>query len=668
MMNNIIFSKSKRINEAIEKMGLFSYEDIVLHLPRKYDSFKPTPEFHIRHKERVVFNGFLSDDFVNVKYHKVQLTRFTFTTLNKNSFHIEAWNRPYLSKMKRDDSPYTLVGIYDYYKNKITLVSLTKGIVLEKDYYRPVYSLPSTLSNFEFIRLIDRAFLKQKLTLTALIPTNLVDKYKLLPKEDALRLIHKPEKESDIYQGLRVLKYEECLLFSLKTQIIREQNKQLIKDALQYIDLEKINSFVKELPFKLTSDQEVSVNEILKDMNDQTLMYRLLQGDVGTGKTLVAGIAMYGNYLRNDQSAFMAPTDALARQHFQTLRSLFKETNIRISLLVGATPKKEAFQIKLGLVNHQIDIVVGTHALFSSDVNFSSLGLALIDEQHRFGVNQRLLLASKGEHADLLLMSATPIPRTLALTLYGDLDVSTLTEFPFKKRNIITKIVQDDNKHLLEELNKTLLNDKRIYVVAPVIDENENVVSVLELFEKYKKLFPNQVSLLHGQMSIDEKTLALANFKNGKTPIIVSTSVIEVGIDIKEATTMVIYNPTSFGLASLHQLRGRIGRDGSLGQCFLIYNGYDEDDLDKLNVLVKSDDGFYIAEEDLRRRGPGELSGFRQSGIASFEFVNLVDDFKMFTYARKDARDILKNEHLKEHQKIIKKANQEISLAKFTNV
>jgi ATP-dependent DNA helicase RecG len=365
----------------------------------------------------------------------------------------------------------------------------------------------------------------------------------------------------------------------------------------------------------------------------------------------------------------MAPTDALARQHFKTFRELFKDTPMRIALLLGSTPKKERFQINMGLINHKIDLVIGTHALFSEDVNFSSLGLAVIDEQHRFGVNQRLLLASKGEHADLLLMSATPIPRTLALTLYGDLDVSTLSEFPFRQRNIVTKIVAMNDGLIDKTIKAALAQDKRIYIVAPVIDfSGRGLVSVEELFKHYEKAYPGQVSLLHGQMSIEDKTYALSDFVSGKTPIIVSTSVIEVGIDVKEASTMVIYAPTSFGLASLHQLRGRIGRDGQEATCLLVYDGDDEDEKDKLNVLVQSNDGFFIAEEDLRRRGPGELSGFRQSGIASFEFVNLIDDFKMFEAARNDAKDLLANEKAITNRAIINRAKKEISLAKFTNV
>ena len=663
------FSKSPRINQALYNMGLFTYEDIIFHLPRKYDNLEPTHELGLKDKERVVFVGKVTRAPVNSRFSRAQVTRFSFTTRQGNTFAVEAWNRPYLTKMLDEDSLYTLIANYDYYKNKLNMINLTKGEAPEGDYLRPVYSLPMALSNYQFMRLVEKAFQSKESPMTSDVPTKLNDKYRLLDKEQALRLVHRPLSQKDIYDGLRVLKYEECLLFSLKTQIIRNQNKQLIKNEKQFIDRPKLKEFIRSLPYKLTNDQIQSVAEIVKDMDERSLMYRLLQGDVGTGKTLVAALGFYGNYLRNDQGALMAPTDALARQHFKTFRELFKTTPMRIALLLGSTPKKERFQINMGLINHKIDLVIGTHALFSEDVNFSSLGLAVIDEQHRFGVNQRLLLASKGEHADLLLMSATPIPRTLALTLYGDLDVSTLTEFPFSQRNVATKVVGMSDGSIAKTIKAALENNKRVYVVAPVIDySGRGLISVEELFKHYEKAYPGHVSLLHGQMSIEDKTYALSDFVSGKTPIIVSTSVIEVGIDVKEASTMIIYAPTAFGLASLHQLRGRIGRDGSAATCLLVYDGDDEEEKDKLNVLVKSNDGFFIAEEDLRRRGPGELSGFRQSGIASFEFVNLIDDFKMFEAARNDAKDILANEKALENRPILTKAKKEIASARFTNV
>lgn len=663
------FSKSPRINKALYDMGLFTYEDIIFHLPRKYDNLEPTREYGLKDKERVVFLGKVTRPPVNSRFSRTQVTRFSFTTKAGNTFAVEAWNRPYLTKMLDSESVYTLVANFDYYKNKLNMINLTKGEPPVGDYLRPVYTLPQAITNYQFSRLVAKAFASKESIIERDLPKSLSEKYRLLDKEEALHLVHRPFSKKDIYEGLRVLKYEECLLFSLKTQIIRSQNKELIKNERQFIDRDKLKAFIRSLPYKLTQDQISSTAEIVKDMDQRSLMYRLLQGDVGTGKTLVAALAFYANYLRNDQGALMAPTDALARQHYRTLKELFKDTPIRIALLLGATPKKERFQINMGLINHKIDLVVGTHALFSEDVTFSSLGLAVIDEQHRFGVNQRLLLASKGEHADLLLMSATPIPRTLALTLYGDLDVSTLSQFPFNQRKITTKVVSNRDALIHQTIKRAIQNRQRVFIVAPVIDvSSTGLVSVEELYKYYEKLYPGQVSLLHGQMNIEDKNYALGEFITGQTPIIVSTSVIEVGIDVKEASTMVIYAPTSFGLASLHQLRGRIGRDGNEAICLLVYDGEDEDEIDKLNVLVESNDGFFIAEEDLRRRGPGELSGLRQSGITSFEFVNLIDDFKMFEYARNDAKAILEHEIDYSYRRIISRAKREIEQAKFTNV
>ncbi|MCQ2796628.1 MAG: DNA helicase RecG, partial [Bacilli bacterium] len=314
--------------------------------------------------------------------------------------------------------------------------------------------------------------------------------------------------------------------------------------------------------------------------------------------------------------------------------------------------------------------VVGTHALFSKGVEYSSLGLAIIDEQHRFGVNQRLLLASKGSHADLLLMSATPIPRTLALTIYGDLDVSTLKEFPFDNKQVKTAILDSHDERIDALINESLKNHQQVYIIAPLIldDELNDKVTVETLFARYLLKYPGKVVLLHGKLSQEEKMYALENFKKNKYPIIVSTTVIEVGLDVKSANLMIIYDATSFGLASLHQLRGRIGRDGNPANCLLIYDGHDQEEKDKLKVLVDSNDGFYIANEDLKRRGPGELGGYRQSGLPSFNFVNIVSDFKIFTFARDDAKFILQNRLEPSFRKIIDLAKKEINDSRFTNV
>lgn len=664
------FSKSPRIKQALYNMGLYSYKDIILHLPRKYEDLHPTHENNLADKERVVFVGNIVGTPLTRRFSKIAVTKFSFVTLKKNVFYVEAWNRPYLSKTLEGEDLFTLVGNYDAKKNKINLVNITKGVVKDDNYIKPIYSLPRNIDNYEFIRLVRKSFdeIDEK-DIYDEVPAYFMSKYRLAKRIDALRLAHNPKDFKDIYKGLRVLKYEECLLFSLKTQMIRNINKELIHHERIQIEESKIKQFIEELPYKLTKSQLDTVKEILTDLNKPNLMYRLLQGDVGTGKTLVAIIALYANYLRGEQGAFMAPTDALARQHYKTFAKILAPYGIRVALLLGSTSLKDRSQIRKGLTNNEINVVVGTHALFSKDISYGSLGLAIIDEQHKFGVNQRMLLTSKGENADLLLMSATPIPRTLALTLYGDLDVSTLTDFPFKERKITTKIVKDDDKKIFSEIEKSISNNKRVFIVAPlIIENNEKQISVEKLFAKYLLKFPGKVSLLHGKLDQDDKNFALQDFISGDSPILISTSVIEVGIDVPNADLMIIYDPTHFGLASLHQLRGRIGRDGGESACLLVTNSTDEEELDKLNVLVKSNDGFYIAEEDLKRRGPGELGGVRQSGIANFLFVNLVDDFRMFEAARDDAKFIIDNSDQIGFRHIINRAKKEIDSSDFTNV
>ena len=355
----------------------------------------------------------------------------------------------------------------------------------------------------------------------------------------------------------------------------------------------------------------------------------------------------------------MAPTDALARQHYANATKLFKNTKLKIALLLGSTPASEKKQIKDDLKEGYIDIIIGTHALFTKDTIYSSLGLVIIDEQHRFGVNQRIALANKGEHADLLMMSATPIPRSLALTIYGDLDISTLYTFPSTKRDVKTIITNSEDHLIYQTIDEALENNKQVYVIAPLIDFSEDgKFSVEQLYARYLLRYKSIVGLLHGRMKQEEKEETLNKFYSGEIKILVSTQVVEVGIDVKNANTMVIYDATHFGLASLHQLRGRIGRDGYKSTCLLVSN---DEEADKLEILTRSEDGFAIAEEDMKQRGPGELTGVKQSGIPDFSFLNIVDDYKIFVVARDDAKEILKNKNNKNYQWLIKRAEKLIN-------
>ncbi len=655
-------TKSPRINMALYSIGIANYYQVINHLPRRYEDLNSTQERNLSDKQRVVCRGKLISSPTLSRFRNMTLSRFTFLSEQNNIFYVEAWNRPYLRSILNNETTYLLVGYYDKKKNIISLGNISKYDPDAKSPIKPIYSLPKGIDNYIYVKLVSKAFKEIEDQIYNYVPRYFMNKYRLLERKDALKLVHEPNSMDDVYQGLRVLKYEECLSFSLKTQLIRQANKELLKNEKQHIDEIKVANFISSLSYTLTISQRKSIDEIISDMNKRSLMYRLLQGDVGTGKTLVAAISLYANYLRNDQGALMAPTDALARQHYLTLLNLYKGTDVHVALLVGATPLKERRQICNALSTHKIDIIVGTHALFSKDVNYDSLGLAIIDEQHRFGVNQRLLLANKGTHADLLLMSATPIPRTLSMTIYGDLDISTLNEFPFEKRSVVTSVIKDSSKDIFSSIEDSLNNHKKVFIIAPLIDEGESQrISVEKLFAKFLLKYPLKVSLLHGKMPIEEKNVILKEFYNGNKPILVSTSVIEVGLDVKDANLMIVYEPESFGLASLHQLRGRVGRDGSPSKCFLVYDGDDEDEKDKLKVLVDSNDGFFIAEEDLRRRGPGEITGLKQSGLPDFTFINIVKDFKMFEIARDDASYIIAHSDEKAFQYILSKAHESIN-------
>ena len=652
-------TKSPRLNYLLGEMGIFTAYDVINHLPRRYDDYSYSIEKDLKDKQRLVLFGKIISIPKLVRARGIDILTFDFMSQSRKYYKVVFFNQPYLTKTLKIDEEYSVIGTFNLKRNELDGQKIIKGKVPPEERLKPVYSLPAGFQNYLYANLVKKSLEEIKGQIFSTVPYDYLNKYRLVNKEVALNWAHNPKSPEEIRQALRRLKYEEALLFSLKNQLIRESNKSLSKIKKEPIGVDICTPFIDSLPYKLTEDQLVASQEIIEDMNQSSLMYRLLQGDVGTGKTLVSFIALFANHLRGDQGALMAPTDALARQHYANALKLFKNTKLKIALLLGSTPASEKKQIKDDLKEGYIDIIIGTHALFTKDTIYSSLGLVIIDEQHRFGVNQRIALASKGEHADLLMMSATPIPRSLALTIYGDLDISTLYSFPSTKRDVKTEIVRSDDAKIFETVDAALENDKQVYIIAPLIDFSEDErFSVEQLFARYVLRYKAQVGLLHGKMKQDEKEEVLDKFYRGEIKILVSTQVVEVGIDVKKANTMVIYDATHFGLASLHQLRGRIGRDGSKSYCLLASN---EDDVDKLEILTRSEDGFAIAEEDMKQRGPGELAGVKQSGIPDFSFLNIVDDYKIFVVARDDAKDILKQKDNKHYQWLIKRATQFIN-------
>lgn len=646
-------SKSKRLNYLLHKMGIFDYYDVINHLPKRYDDFSLTHERNLKDKEKVTVFGKVVTTPKKVLARKTTIISFDVLTDANTYFKVKAFNRPYLSKIVDIDEYYTITGTYDKKQNCLNMINIIKGKVDENKLLRPIYLLPQDFANKDYISLVNRSLNELKGHIGGFVPYSYRLKYRLSDKETALTRAHQPKSNEDIRQAYRYLKYEEALLFSLKNQLIKEENKSLQKIRKEPIDLSSCEEFINTLPYKLTEDQVVAASEIIEDMNQSSLMYRLLQGDVGTGKTLVCFIALFANYKRGDQGALMAPTDVLARQHYDNAKKLFSGTKLRIALLVGNMPLSEKRRVYEDIQDGLYDIIIGTHALFAKAVQYNSLGLVIIDEQHRFGVNQRKALMDKGDHADLLMMSATPIPRSLALSIYGDLEISTLYMFPNVKRDVTTKIVSTEDEIIFKTVDQALAENRKVYVVAPLIEFSEDEkYSVEKLFSRYLLKYHEKVGLLHGKMKSEEKEKVLEDFAYGDVDILVSTQVIEVGIDVKKANTMVIYDANSFGLASLHQLRGRIGRDGYKSTCLLAVDNLEDEE--KIDILVRSNDGFEIAEKDLSMRGPGELVGIKQSGIPDFRFLNMIDDIKIFIVARDDAREIIKNRNDKDNQYIVK--------------
>lgn len=652
----------------LAQMGIFTQSEILFHLPRRYETFlytDPKKLLHLQDKEKVVLFGEVVGAIRTLRFPKATSTQFYFRPQNGPEFKVVAWNRPYLGKLLPDYGAFTLKGSYDASRHELNFLFAKKGKVDKKDAFTPVYSLPDGFQEHLFRDLVRGCFDNFDGDGLGLVPPSLAKKYRLLSKEEALYRCHFPTCEEDIRQGRRALKYEEGLLFCLKNALIRRDNSIPSATDKGTVDRVSLRSFVHALPYSLTSSQKNAVAECLNDMEGKSLMYRLLQGDVGSGKTLVASLLLFANATRGSQGALMAPTETLAKQHYKCLSSLFSKTPFKVVLLLGESRGEARRKALEEISSGEASIIIGTHALFSSSVHYARLGLAVIDEQHKFGVNQRALLQEKGDSCDLLLMSATPIPRTLSLSVYGDLEVSTLTEFPGGERKIVTKEMELSARAPFVQAKKSLSSSHQVYVVTPQI-EGEGYSSVEKVFDLYESEFPGRVSLLHGGMDGERKEKAIADFASFRTPILVATSVVEVGIDVKTANLMIIYEASHFAFSSLHQLRGRIGRDGEEGLCLLLDHVKNNETREKLDVVCSTLDGFKIAEEDLRLRGPGTWAGVKQSGLPDFLYLNLLEDGTLLACAREDAQEILRNEKAEDYAKILsaaKKSLEDISLA-----
>ena len=655
-------TSSPKLNYLLGEMGIFTPFEAINHLPRRYDSFYYASKAELASlvpNKRYVLLGKILTPIQVTRFAKISAAKFYLRDQYGDDYAMVAYNRPYLGKMFKEGDEVTVAATYDERRHELSIISLKKGEIGEDHRLVPVYSLPADYPNHSFAQLVKKSLEALKGQIYDHVPAMFMEKYRLIHREEAYWKCHFPSSPADLKAGRRVLKYEEALTFTLHNLLIKRANKALIKGKRFPLDREKVAGFIAKLPFTLTSDQAQAVKECLFDMGGDSLMTRLLQGDVGTGKTLVAAVLAYANYTRGEQTAIMAPTESLARQHLGYFSSLLEPFGIKVGYLSGLVKGKDRKAVISSLAEGSLDVLIGTHALFGPDVVYPNLGLAIIDEQHKFGVNQRTRLLGKGEQADLLLMSATPIPRTLSLTLYGDLDVSSLAVFPFKKRDVETKIVPANYKRAALTIAKALGENRQVYVIAPKI-EGEGDESVEAVYAKISAYFPGLCVLLHGQLDEESKAAALEEFKSGKKPILIATSIVEVGIDVKNAGMMFVFSPTSFSLSSLHQLRGRIGRDGQKAYFYMCLSAPSEEEKEKLNVLVNSSDGFEIAEADLRLRGPGTLAGTKQSGFPEFAFLSPVNDLKIFECARGDAAYIIEHQGEREFLYLLSKAKEAI--------
>ncbi len=509
----------------------------------------------------------------------------------------------------------------------------------------PLYSLSESFSNISFIKIIKKVIIYSK-NYPDLLSQKQLNSLSLLSKSESLINIHLPPNQDALVQSKKRLVFDELFLLQMKFLLRkRKSNKKFItKNPIQKRFL--LHDFLKIIPFKLTQSQEKVLDEIKRDLSDSTPMSRLLQGDVGSGKTIIAIISLLIALERDQQGTLMVPTEVLAKQHYKNLVKYLNPLLISVELLTGNTPLKKRKEILSNLKNGMVDILVGTHALFEDKVIFNSLGMVVIDEQHRFGVTQRNRLLNKGENTNLLSMTATPIPRTLALSLYGDLDISQITELPPGRVPITTKIISEDE---LDELFKNIKNEidkgKQAYVILPLIEDSEkmNLSSAKNIFKYLSEdiFLKNNVGLLHGKLNSEEKSNVINSFLKNDINILVSTTVIEVGIDVPNASIMCIYNSERFGLSQLHQLRGRVGRGSHQSFCYLVTSANNGLENKRLRVLEKSNDGFYIAEKDLELRGPGQILGYKQSGLPDFVLDNLPNNKVLIEKAREEAQKII---------------------------
>lgn len=632
---------------ALKALNLYTKDDVINYFPYRYNVYTPVKLRECSEGDTCTITGYV-ESAAKVFFIRKNLNKLSFAfNTGSELVNVTIFNRAYLKPNIRIKSYISVIGKYNR-KSNTFMASDIKFTPITKTVIEPVYHLNQGIKRSNFKKLVDE-ILDNTVEIKSNVPDYLIEKYNFINKKEAVTNVHKPKDINSLKKADLHLIYEELFTFMLKVSYLKEKNASDGKFNIKSFGEDKVNNFISSLPFNLTDGQMQAVSDIKGDFLSKKKMNRLILGDVGSGKTIVSFIALYMNMLAGYQGVLMAPTEILAVQHFNNMVGLFGD-KLKIQLLTSSTKKGERNKILQNLKNGETQVLIGTHSLLNDELVYNNLGLVITDEQHRFGVNQRQTLQEKGKDVDVLYMSATPIPRTLALTIYGDMDITEIRTKPGGRKEIITKIFKNSElKNVLEKMLDEIKAGHQIYVVAPLIDDEEDEkMNVTSLKDKFDVAFNGMVptGLLHGKMKPNQKDEVMNSFKNGDTRILISTTVIEVGVDVKNATMMVIFNAERFGLATLHQLRGRVGRNDMQSYCYLI----SDYDAERLKVLEQSNDGFYISEQDFKLRGGGDIFGIRQSGEQSFKIANLNRDYKILMQCKSDAEEFLKSKNLDDYK------------------
>ena len=630
--------------EKFAKLGIETLQDLLLYFPFRYEDFQSKQVLDLEDGEKAVISGIVATP-ANVQYYGFKRNRLRFSIKQGEVIlAVNFFNQPYLADKVEVGANIAVFGKWDKTKASLTGMKLLAQV---EDDLQPVYRVAQGISQTSLIKLIKTAFDQGlDLLIEENLPQVLLERYHLLSRAEAVRAMHFPKDLAEYKQALRRVKFEELFYFQMQLQVLKMETKDVSNGLVLDWQEEQLQEKKSQLPFPLTGAQERALAEILSDLKSPAHMNRLLQGDVGSGKTVVAGLAMYAVYTASYQSALMVPTEILAEQHFESLSQLFPD--LKLALLTGSRKTAERKDTLLAIELGQVDMVIGTHALIQDGVQYHRLGLVIVDEQHRFGVAQRRILREKGDNPDVLMMTATPIPRTLAITAFGDMDVSIIDQMPAGRKPIITRWVKHEQLEVvLDWIKKELVKGAQVYFISPLIEESEalDLKNAIDLEEELQAYFGGdaRVSLLHGKMKSDEKEAIMQAFKNKEVDILVSTTVIEVGVNVPNATIMVIMDADRFGLSQLHQLRGRVGRGDKQSYAILVANPKTESGKKRMKIMTETTDGFVLAEEDLKMRGSGEIFGTRQSGIPEFQVADIVEDYPILEEARKVASQIVQN-------------------------